>query len=233
MFERYTEKARRTIFFARYEASMLGSWVIQPDHLLVGLLRENGKVRDLVRVDIQQLSARLRGVSSGERIPTSVDLPLDEESKHVLAYAAEEADSMNHSRIAPEHLLLGIMREKQSHAARVLEEMNAPSLEELRKTIAASEPQEEPPAALPGGLASALAHKFLVVEEGGHILAANVRLVGPLPSVGHRMAFTTGGVRETYEVTDVLWDFQERENPKQLMLSTIEVRVRKAAPPSP
>jgi ATP-dependent Clp protease ATP-binding subunit ClpC len=233
MFERYTEKARRTIFFARYEASMLGSWVIQPDHLLVGLLRENGKVRDLVRVDIQQLSARLRGVSSGERIPTSVDLPLDEESKHVLAHAAEEADSMNHSRIAPEHLLLGIMREKQSHAARMLEEMNAPSLEELRKTIAASEPQEEPPAALPGGLASALAHKFLVIEEGGRALSETLRLFGSLPSMGHRISITTDGVRETYEVIDILWDFRKGGNSMELVLATIEVRVRKAAPPSP
>ena len=233
MFERYTEKARRAIFFARYQASLLGSRVIQPHHLLLGLLHENKNVRNLLGVDIQQLRSRLSDDSSGERIATSVDLPLDEESKHVLAYAADEADSMSHRQIGPEHLLLGIVREQQSHAARVLEEMNAPSLEELRKTIAASEPQEEPPAASASGLGSALNHRFVVVEEGGRVLSDTLRLLGSLPSVGHRIAITTDGVRETYEVIDVLWDFRKGGNSMELVLATIEVRVRKAAPPSP
>lgn len=230
MFERYTEKARRTIFFARYQASMLGNEAIEPDHLLLSLLQD-GNIRDLLRVDIVQLSGRLRGISTGKEIPTSVDMPLDEESKHVLAYAAEEAESMNHPQIAPEHLLLGIMREQQSHAARVLWEMHAPSLEELRKAVATIGPREEPPVALAGGLGSAFGQKISVVDEGGRIVSVNLRLLGSLPSIGHRIALTVDGVRETYEVIDVLWDFQERGSPN-LLLSTIEVRVRKSAPPN-
>jgi len=232
MFERYTEKARRTIFFARYEASRQGSRVIQPHHLLLGLLRESEKVRDFLRVDIAELRGSLSGDSQNEPIATSVDLPLDEQSKHVLAYAAEEADSMNHRQIGPEHLLLGILREPQSMAARVVRARNTPSLEELRKRIATSEPQAEPPVALAGGLGSALNHKFLVVEEGGRVLSDTLRLFGSLPSVGHRLAITTDGVRETYEVIDVLWDFRKGGNSMELVLAIIEVRVRKSAPPN-
>jgi ATP-dependent Clp protease ATP-binding subunit ClpA len=115
MFERYTEPARRTIFFARYEAALSGSRFIDPVHLVVGILRED---RDLARALIgeeqrqEQLRNEIRGRSpaSSEEIPVSVDLPLSHESRQALALAAEEANRLKHSSIMPVHLLIGVLR---------------------------------------------------------------------------------------------------------------------------
>ena len=126
MFERYTEKARRVIFFARYEASQFGQPYIETEHLLLGILREdialtNRFLRSHASVESirNQIQAHTTIV---EKISTSVDLPLSNESKRVLAYAAEEAERMNNKHIGVEHLLLGLLREEKSFAAQLLAE---------------------------------------------------------------------------------------------------------------
>ncbi len=126
MFERYTEKARRTIFFARYESSQFGSHCIESEHLLLGLLREdkalaNRFLRSSASVDSirRQIEAR---TTPGEKVSTSVDLPLSQECKRVLGYGAEEAERLNQSPIDTEHLLLGLLREEKCFAAQLLRE---------------------------------------------------------------------------------------------------------------
>lgn len=137
MFERYTEKARRTIFFARYEASQLGSAYIETEHILLGLLREDWALLQRLLPNLstsglrEQLTARLpRGAS----IPTSVDLPLSKEGKNTLANAAEEADRLADSYIGTEHLLLGLLREPETYSAQLLSQ-NGAKLAELRQSI--------------------------------------------------------------------------------------------------
>ena len=124
MFEKYTEKARRVIFFARYEVSELGSKSIGTEHLLLGLLREDkalisrflpeGVSTDLLRTQIEA------EIIKGEKISTAVEVPLSAESKEVLKYAAEESENLGHRHIGTEHLLLGLSRKKDSLAERVL-----------------------------------------------------------------------------------------------------------------
>jgi ATP-dependent Clp protease ATP-binding subunit ClpC len=127
MFERYTERARRVIFFARYEASQLGSNSIETEHLLLGLIREGKGLTsrifskshlsmDTIRKDIEG-RALYR-----DKVSTSVDIPLSIESKRVLGYAAEEAERMLHNYIGTEHILLGLMREEKSVASGILAE---------------------------------------------------------------------------------------------------------------
>jgi len=126
MFERYTEKARRMIFFARYEASQLGSPSIETEHLLLGLFRADVALSlrflgshaglESIRKQINEQAA-LR-----ERISTSVDIPVSDEGKQVLALAAEEAQQLGHSHIGTEHLLLGLLREEKGVAAQILRE---------------------------------------------------------------------------------------------------------------
>jgi ATP-dependent Clp protease ATP-binding subunit ClpC len=126
MFERYTEKARRVIFFARYEASQFGSPYIETEHLLLGLLREDkqlaelilrgGTTEEFIRGQIEKLRP------PGEKIPTSIDMPLSQESKRVLILAAEEAERLLHKHIGTEHLLLGLAAEGKSVAATILRE---------------------------------------------------------------------------------------------------------------
>ena len=143
MFERYTEKARRVIFFARYEASAFGSPYIESEHLLLGLLRESKALSakiffgpsftvDVIRKEIE------RHTTVGEKIRTSVDLPLSNECRRILHYASEEADRLGHKHIGTEHLLAGMLLEEDCYAARLLREHGV-SLVSVRSEI-----QEEP-----------------------------------------------------------------------------------------
>src|SRR6202020_1812884 len=99
MFERYTEKARRVIFFARYEASQFGSPYIEPEHLLLGLLREDKALTNKFlrsHASVESIRKQIEGHTTiREKVSTSVDLPLSNECKRVLAYAAEEAERLS------------------------------------------------------------------------------------------------------------------------------------------
>ena len=126
MFERYTEKARRVVFFARYEASGCGSPYIEVEHLLLGLLRENKALGNQI-LPSPDAAESIRKQIEGHtpirpKISTSVDLPLSDECQRVLVYAAEEAERMNHKHIGTEHLLLGLLREEKCFAAEILHE---------------------------------------------------------------------------------------------------------------
>ena len=126
MFERYTEKARRVIFFARYEASQFGSPYIETEHLLLGLLREDKALTNRFlrsHASIESIRKQIEGRTTiREKVSTSVDLPLSLECKRVLAYAAEEAERLSHKHIGTEHLLLGLLREDKCFAAEILHE---------------------------------------------------------------------------------------------------------------
>jgi ATP-dependent Clp protease ATP-binding subunit ClpC len=125
MFERYTERARRVLFFARYEASQLGSISIETEHLLLGLIREGKGLTSRIfsRSHLSLESIRKEVESRAvyrEKVSTSVEIPFSAETKRVLQYAAEEADRLLHNYIGTEHLLLGILREERSVAAIIL-----------------------------------------------------------------------------------------------------------------
>ena len=140
MFERYTEKARRVIFFARYEASQFGAPAIEPEHLLLGLMREDktltGRFFPRAQITIEAIRREIEGRTLlRERIPTSVELPLAPETKRVLHYSHEESDRLQHRHIGTEHLLLGLLREERSMAAQILFERGL-RLNAVREEIA-------------------------------------------------------------------------------------------------
>jgi len=127
MFEKYNEKARRSLFFSRYEASKLGSPTIEPEHILLGLVRE---VEDAVSTIFQRFEVQgedlRREIEGGrvfvEQISSTDSLPLSEDSKKILAYAAHEAESMHHAHVGSGHLLIGTLRVEGCTAARILAE---------------------------------------------------------------------------------------------------------------
>lgn len=125
MFQRYTEKARRVIFFARYEAGQYGSPYIETEHLLLGLLREDRPLtkRFLGETDFEsEIRAEIEShIPPRERISTSVEIPLTEESRKILNLATKEADRLGHTHIGTEHLLLGILHLESSLAGRILQ----------------------------------------------------------------------------------------------------------------
>src|SRR5262245_61622891 len=114
MFERYTERARRVIFFGRYEASQFGSSVIEAEHLLLGLIREDKNLTSRFlnhSSSVENIRKEIEGRAViREKVSTSIDLPLSNECKRILAYANEEAEQLHHRHIGTEHLLLGILR---------------------------------------------------------------------------------------------------------------------------
>ena len=153
MFERYTEKARRVIFFARYEASQFGSPYIETEHLLLGLLREDKALANRFlrsQANIESIRKQIEAQTTvREKGSTSVDLPLSHAGKRVLAYSAEEADRLTHKHIGTEHLLLGLLREEKCFAAEILHERGlrlANVREEISRTTsertAATKPKE-------------------------------------------------------------------------------------------
>ena len=142
MFERFTEKARRVIFFARYEASQFGSRCIETDHLLLGLLREDKEIASRVArsgVSTETIRRQIQArTPDREKVPTSVDLPLSEECKRVLSNAAEEADRLSQKQIGSQHLLLGLLREQECPAAQILQQRDF-KLESLRAEFGSTE----------------------------------------------------------------------------------------------
>jgi len=126
MFERYTQRSRRVLFFARYEASEHNEATIEVHHVLLGLLREDKGITSKILADFnvspeslrEQLELRIKG--GREKVSTSVEIPFTEQTKRALMFAAEEADALHHSYVGTEHLLLGILREERSIAATVL-----------------------------------------------------------------------------------------------------------------
>jgi hypothetical protein len=139
MFERYTERARRVLFFARYEASQLGSLSIETEHLLLGLIRDSkglvGRIFARAHLSPENVRRDVEGRTVfHEKVSTSVEIPFSAEMKRALGCAAEEADRLLHHYIGTEHLLLGLLREERSMAATILVEQGM-TLHTLREDI--------------------------------------------------------------------------------------------------
>jgi ATP-dependent Clp protease ATP-binding subunit ClpC len=125
MFERYTERARRVLFFARYEASEFGADSIHTEHLLLGIIRDGKGLAIRVLQQAQVSPERIRQevgrrVAVQERIPTSREIPFSGETKRALQYAVEEADRLKLAYIGPEHLLLALLRDQHTVAGSIL-----------------------------------------------------------------------------------------------------------------
>jgi len=147
MFERYTEKARRVIFFGRYEASQFGSSRIETEHLLLGLLREDKALTHRFLGGPSPVEDIRKQIEANtvvrEKVSTSVDMPLSDEGRRVLGYAAEEAEHLSHKHIGTEHLLLGLLREENSFGARILNEHGV-RLSAVREELARAMQETEP-----------------------------------------------------------------------------------------
>jgi uncharacterized protein (TIGR02246 family) len=145
MFERFTEKARRVIFFARYEASQYGSMTIETEHLLLGLLREDKSlIWKFLRVKggVESIRREFESqITRGERLSTAIEIPISAECKRILNRAAEDAERLGIKYVGTEHILLGILHEHDCWAARLLYERGL-TLDWLREELA--RPSDDP-----------------------------------------------------------------------------------------
>jgi ATP-dependent Clp protease ATP-binding subunit ClpA len=122
MFERYRQDARRAIFFSRWEAQQSGSAYIEPEHLLLSLTHDaDSKANQLFALSSHTDNFRSQfRPHPPAKTSTSIDFPLSNAGKRVLAYAAEEAERLASKPIGTEHLLLGLLREKSSEVPAAL-----------------------------------------------------------------------------------------------------------------
>ena len=125
MFKRFTERARKVIILAREEAEKNQHEYLGTEHLLLGVLKDAGGVAIAVLqrlgVDLKQVRAEVeRNMPASSNTLIIGDIPFTSRAKKVLEYSVEEARSMGHSYIGTEHLLLGLVREKDGVGARVL-----------------------------------------------------------------------------------------------------------------
>ena len=125
MFKRFTERARRVIILAREEAELYRHEYLGTEHILQGVIKDGGGIAVAIvqksGVDLAQLKKELE--KSLPRSSNSLiigDIPFTSRAKKVLEFAVEEARSLNHNYIGTEHLLLGLLKEKEGVACRVL-----------------------------------------------------------------------------------------------------------------
>jgi len=140
MWQRFTERARKVVFYAQEEAQRFGEGYVSTEHLLLGLVREpdSSACRVLVRAGLSLEKIRIAVESQlpkGEDIP-SQDMTLTPRAKRVIDLAYEEARRLNNNHIGSEHLLLGLIREGDGLAARVLRTLGA-ELEAIRELVVA------------------------------------------------------------------------------------------------
>lgn len=206
MFERYTEKARRVIFFARYEASQFGQDEIETEHILLGLLREDPGLCHRFKLSEEIIRKQIEGVTVvGEKVPTSVDMPLSSESKRVLANCAEEAEVLGHKHIGTEHVLMGLLREEKSFAAELLHGAGL-RLENVRETLSSS-PVEGPAPKPPGISVSSgqFAPMIEFVEDGKPLTITTLFVM--LPRAGEEVILSFAKGPRTFRVENVRYIF--------------------------
>jgi len=138
MFERFTERARRVIILAQEEAKRLNHSAVGTEHILLGIIREGegvaSKVLESLNISPDRVRAEIESsIGRGERAPYE-EVAFTQRAKKVLELALDEARRLGHNYIGTEHLLLGLIREGEGVAARVLESMGA-DLERVRAQV--------------------------------------------------------------------------------------------------
>ena len=138
MFERFTERARQVVVLAQDEARALKHNYIGTEHILLGLLREEeglaARVLESLDITVEEVRAQIaRIVGQGDEVTTG-QIPFTPRAKKVLELALREALSLGHNYIGTEHILLGLVRENEGVAARILLDFDADA-EKIRNEI--------------------------------------------------------------------------------------------------
>jgi ATP-dependent Clp protease ATP-binding subunit ClpC len=128
MWERFTERAKHVVSAARGEATRLGSEYVRTEHILLGLCREPegiaARALENLGLDVESLAMEIeQQVQQGNAVPSSEEIAFTPRAKKVLELAVEEARRFNHSYIGTEHILLGLVKEGEGIAAKVLQDM--------------------------------------------------------------------------------------------------------------
>lgn len=116
MFEKFTERARRAIFFARAEVEVRRAWAIEPEHLLLGLLREDPELFQLLSPDGKEAVSVIRNqieasIRQSDTVQSTEHIPLSPFGKEVVRMASDSSRGMGHAHVGTQHLLLALIRQ--------------------------------------------------------------------------------------------------------------------------
>jgi ATP-dependent Clp protease ATP-binding subunit ClpC len=173
VWQRFTERARRVVFFAQEEAGRLGENYVSTEHLLLGLVRENdsvaARILDRIGVSLGRIRSEIeRQVARGDG-RLGQDMQLTPRAKRVIDLAYDEARQLNNNYIGTEHLLLGLIREGEGLAGRVLNKLGV-DLERTRREVMSlqdAEPSQQGGTATAGGARQSQRSRTPTLDEFG------------------------------------------------------------------
>jgi ATP-dependent Clp protease ATP-binding subunit ClpC len=190
VFERFTERARQVVVLAQEEARSLGHQYIGSEHILLGLLREQeglaARVLESLDITVERVRAQVvRIVAAGEEV-ASGQIPFTPRAKKVLDLALGEAAGLGHNHVGTEHMLLGLVRENDGVAVRILLDFDADG-EKIRNEILRmlgdrpSRPDKrvQGVAALPIVVDASPRVRALLLDAAQHALAAHRAEIEP------------------------------------------------------
>ncbi|HEY3328509.1 MAG TPA: Clp protease N-terminal domain-containing protein [Capsulimonadaceae bacterium] len=138
MWQRFTERARKVIFYAQEEAGQLGENYVSTEHMLLGLIRENdtvaARILDRLGISLGKIRSEVERIVSRGDGRLGQDMQLTPRAKRVIDLAYDESRRLNNNYIGTEHLLLGMVRESEGVAGRVLAKLGA-DLERTRTAV--------------------------------------------------------------------------------------------------
>jgi hypothetical protein len=181
VFERFTERARQVVVLAQDEARALRHNYIGTEHLLLGLLREEeglaARVLESLDITVEEVRAQVtRVIGQGDEPLTTGQIPFTPRAKKVLELALREAMALGHNYIGTEHILLGVVRENQGVAARILLDFDADA-EKIRNEVLRmlSGPPRRAVEQLRAEIERVRAEKEQAIEANDFEKAANLR----------------------------------------------------------
>jgi len=139
LFARFTHRAKQALFFSRFEASGFGQLSIEPEHVLLGVMRARAGLESRVLADARLSLDHLRAdiaarTPSSEPLGPFVTIPFTDGTKRAIQFAAAEADRLEHNDIGTAHMLLGLLRDEASVASSILRERGL-SLDAVRRDV--------------------------------------------------------------------------------------------------
>jgi len=237
MFERYTERARRTIFVARYEAAELGAQEIDNEHLLLGLIRESHHLlRYLPSLDyIDMLRNEVLASVPPRPINPSPNIPMAASAKRCLTYAAQEAEALGHQNVGTEHLFLALLREPDTNVAKICTKFGG-ELSKARQLLIASDFEAATQPRVSGYSGAKEPEGCVVFVEantGERVGIAGISVLSKLPREGEFVTLDDyRGTPRRFRVVEVTYHFH-REPPQAVasahQLSSITIRVLQIA----
>jgi ATP-dependent Clp protease ATP-binding subunit ClpC len=154
MWEPFTERARRSIVLAQEEAQRLGNNYIGTEHILLGIISEGeslaAKVLETLGVNLAKVRAEVEAIVGRGGQTVQQEMVFTPRAKRVIELAFEEARQLNHNYIGTEHLLLGLIREGEGVAARVLTNLGVDPAKVRVQTTSLLGAETQPQAAAKG-----------------------------------------------------------------------------------